>query len=101
MPSPGSYLLGAAELALVGLSLGFSAYRLRQRLLPAWEGAPARLIEIVVGVALLTWISEILGTFTLFYAGALVGACILLALATALLPAGGGGAGVPLDSNVA
>ena len=47
MPSPGSYLLGAAELALVALSLGFAAFRLRQRLLPAWEGAPARLVEIV------------------------------------------------------
>jgi hypothetical protein len=93
--SPGSYLLGAAELALVALSLGFSALRLRQRLLPAWEGAPARLVEIVVGVALLTWISEVLGTFSLFYAGTLVGACVLLALATAFLPAGGGGAGVP------
>jgi hypothetical protein len=93
--SPGSYLLGAAELAVVALSLGFSAFRLRRRLLPAWEGAPARLVEIVVAVALLTWISEVLGTFTLFYAGALVGACFLLALATALLSAGGGGAGVP------
>jgi hypothetical protein len=90
MVSPGSYLLGAAELALVALSLGFGAFRLRRRLLPAWEGVPARLVEIVVGVALLTWISEILGTFALFYAGALVGACVLLALATALLPAGGG-----------
>ncbi len=88
--SPGSYLLGAAELAVVTLSLGFSAFRLRRRLLPAWEGAPARLVEIIVGVALLTWISEILGTFTLFYAGVLVGACFLLALAMALLPAGGG-----------
>ena len=95
MVSPGSYLLGAAELVVVGLSLGFSAFRLRRRLLPAWEGAPARLVEIVVAVALLTWIAELLGTFTLFYAGTLVGACVLLALVTALSPAGGGGAGVP------
>jgi hypothetical protein len=96
MVSPGSYLLGAAELALVGLSLGFSAFRLRRRLLPAWEGPPARLVEAIVAIALLIWVSEILGTFALFYAGALVGACFLLALAMALLPAGGGGgAGVP------
>ena len=95
MLSPGSYLLGAGELALVALSLGFSAFRLRQRLLPAWEGAPARLVEIIAAVALLTWIAEILGTATLFYSGLLVGACFLLALATALLPAGGGGTGVP------
>ena len=74
MLSLGSYLLGAAELALVALSLGFSAYRLRRRLMPAWEGAPARLVEAIVAVALLIWISEILGTFGLLYAGALVGA---------------------------
>ena len=72
MLSLGSYLLGAAELALVALSLGFSAYRLRRRLMPAWNGAPARLVEAIVAVALLTWISEILGTFGLLYAGALV-----------------------------
>jgi hypothetical protein len=91
----GSYLLGAAEIALVALSLGFSAYRLRRRLMPAWDGAPARLVEAIAAVALLTWISEILGTFDLLYAGALVGVSALVALATAPLPGGGGGAGVP------
>jgi hypothetical protein len=95
MLSLGSYLLGAAEVAVVALSLGFSAYRLRQRLMPAWEGAPARLVEAIVAVALLIWISELLGTFDLLYAGALVGVSALVALATALLPGGGGGAGVP------
>jgi hypothetical protein len=93
--SLGSYLWGVAQLAVVALSLGFSALRLRRRLLPAWDGAPARLVEIVVAVALLTWVSEILGTFALFYAGALIAACLVVALATLLLPAGGGGAGVP------
>jgi hypothetical protein len=93
MLSLGSYLLGAAEVALVALSLGFSAYRLRQRLMPAWNGAPARLVEAIVAVALLTWISEILGTFGLLYAGILVGACALLAAATMAYPGGGGGAG--------
>jgi len=90
----GSYLLGAAELAVVALSLGFSAFRLRGRLMPAWEGAPARLVEAIVAVALLIWVSEILGTLGLLYAGALVGVSALVALATAFLPAGGGGAGV-------
>ena len=94
MVSFGSYLLGAAELAVVALSLGFSAFRLRGRLMPAWEGAPARLVEAIVAVALLIWVSEILGTLGLLYAGALVGVSALVALATAFLPAGGGGAGV-------
>jgi predicted membrane channel-forming protein YqfA (hemolysin III family) len=93
--SLGSYLLGAAQLAVIALSLGFSAFRLRRRLMPAWEGAPARLVEIVVGVALLIWISEILGTFTLFYAGTLMAASALLAGAMALWPAGPVGAASP------
>ncbi|HET6998376.1 MAG TPA: hypothetical protein VFI03_07275, partial [Solirubrobacterales bacterium] len=75
-------------MALVVLSLGFSAYRVRQRLLPEWEGAPARLVETIVAVAFLIWLSEILGTFGLFYAGALVGASVLVAGASALWPAG-------------
>ena len=45
MTSLGSYLLGVAQLAVVVFAVGFSAYRLRQRLLPGWEGAPARLID--------------------------------------------------------
>jgi hypothetical protein len=95
MLSLGSYLLGVAQLVLVALSLGFSGYRLRRRLMPSWDGAPARLVEAIVAVALLTWISEILGVFSLLYAGTLVGACVLLAIATWLSPVGGGGAGVP------
>ena len=91
----GSYLLGAAELALVALSLGFSAYRLRRRLMPSWDGAPARLIEAIVAVALLTWISELLGTFGLLYGGTLVGACALAAGTIALWPAGPVGAASP------
>ncbi len=93
----GSYLLGAAELAVVAFSVGFSAYRLRGRFLPAWNGAPARLVEVIAAVAIITWISEILGTFGLFYAGAVVAVSVLvaavLAVVPALRPAGGGGAG--------
>src|SRR5664279_420534 len=98
MVSLGSYLLGAVELVVVALSLGFAAYRLRRRLLPAWEGAPARLVEITAAIAFLTWISEILGTVGLFYAGAVVGAAALAALAAALLPAGAAGGVAPTGS---
>ena len=88
MVSLGSYLLGAAQLAAVALSIGFSAHRLRRRLLPAWDGPPARLVEAIVAIALLIWLSELLGTFDLFYAGTLIAASVVLALALALLPAG-------------
>jgi hypothetical protein len=85
----GSYLLGAVQLALVVVPLAFSSYKLRQKLLPAWEGAPARLVESIAFVALLIWISEILGTFGLFYAGALIVASVLLGLVMWFLPGGG------------
>ena len=74
----GSYVLGALALVAVGASVGFTAYRLRQRLLPAWQGAPARLVEAVVGIALLVWLGEILGTLNLFYDWALVASSLLL-----------------------
>jgi hypothetical protein len=87
--SAGSYLLGALQLALVLAPLAFSACRLRRKLLPDWTGAPARLVESIAFVALLVWLSEILGSVGLFYAGALVAASLLVGLATWFLPAGG------------
>jgi hypothetical protein len=95
MVSAGSYLLGAVQLALVLAPICFAAWRLRQRLLPEWVGAPARLVESVVAVALVIWISEVLGTFGLFYAGALIGAAVLIAGTVALWPAGPAAAGDP------
>jgi hypothetical protein len=93
--SAGSYLVGALQLALVVVPLAFSAYRLRQKLLSAWTGAPARLVESITFVALLIWISEILGTVGLFYAGTLIVAALLVAGTVALWPAGPAAAGDP------
>jgi hypothetical protein len=88
--SAGSYVVSALALVVVGGSIGFTAFRLRQRLMPAWEGAPARLVESIVAIALLIWLGEILGTFGLFYAWIFVGASAFVAvLAWRLLPAGG------------
>lgn len=89
MPDLGSYLLGAAQLAAVAAPLAYSARRLRRRLLPSWRAAPAFLVEAVLAIALLTWLAELLGTFALLYAGTLIAASVLLALALTLLPAGG------------
>jgi hypothetical protein len=90
MVSVGTYVLGALALLCVGLSLGFTAYRLRKKLLPAWDGAPARLIEAIVAIAMLIWLGELLGTFSLFYTWTYVGSSLLLAvLAWTLLPRGG------------
>ena len=97
----GSYLLGAVQLALVVVPLAFSSYKLRQKLLPDWLGAPARLVEAITFVALLTWISEILGTFGLFYAGALILAALPVAGTVAFWPAGPVAAGDPPPLPVA
>jgi hypothetical protein len=87
--SAGSYLLAALSLAAVALSLGFSAVRLRRRLIPTWQGAPAHLVESILAIALLIWLSELLGTVNLFYAWTLAASSLLLAgtLAWRLQPA--------------
>src|SRR5690242_3492723 len=97
----GSYLLGAIQLALVVVPLAFSAYKLRQRLLPTWSGAPARLVESITFVALLISISEILGTFGLFYAGTLIAVSVLLGLVMWFLPGGGTVGGTPPEEALA
>jgi hypothetical protein len=79
--SAGSYVLAALQLAVLAAALGFSAVRLRARLLPHWEGGAARLVEVLVAVALATWIAEALGTFGLLYAGTLLAAGVILAAA--------------------
>ena len=81
--SAGSYILSAAALVALVASLGFSAVRLRARLIPAWNGAPARLVEAILGIALLIWLAELLGTFSLLYAWTLIASSLLLAGALA------------------
>ena len=102
MPSFGSYLLGAAQLAVLAAGFGYAAWLLRARLVPGWRGAPARLVETVVAVGLLTVVSEVLGTFGLLYAGALMLAAVLVALAARLVPAryGGGQTARGVDPGV-
>jgi len=93
VPSFGSYLLGAAQLAVLAAATGYGAWLLRARLLPGWRGAPARLVEVTVAIGLVTAVSELLGTFGLLYIGALLLALVAVALAVRLLvpQAHGGG----------
>jgi hypothetical protein len=91
----GGYLWGVVQLVLVVFPIGFAAYRLRRRVLPEWEGAPGRLVETIVGVAIVIWLSEVLGTFGLFYAGTLIVAALLVAGTVAFWPAGPAAAGDP------
>ncbi|MBS1888819.1 MAG: hypothetical protein JSU06_16685 [Actinobacteria bacterium] len=91
MPSLGSYLLGAAQLAVLAAALGYAAWALRERLLPGWRGAPARLVEGVVGFGVLTVLGETLGTFGALYAGWLILAALAVALAVRWVPTSHGG----------
>src|ERR1700756_1485046 len=86
MPSLGSYLRGAVQLIVLAAGFGIAAYMLRSRLMPGWRGAPARLVEIVFAVGLLTIAAEVLGTFGLLYAGALLIVAVLTALVTRVAP---------------
>src|SRR4051794_3828083 len=81
----GHYVIGVVELAAVVAALAFGAYRVRALLLPGWSGAPARLAEIVLGVAALVWVSEALGTFGSFKEYAVLGTAIAVGVATGLL----------------
>jgi hypothetical protein len=93
--SAGSYILSVALLAVLVLSLGFSAVRLRKRLMPEWEGAPGRLVDAILGIALLLWLSELLGIVGLLYAGSLVATSLLLSVAVGLASSSEGGWGWP------
>jgi hypothetical protein len=66
MLGPGRYLLGVVELALLVGFAWLGAARVRGRLLPEFRGAPAYLATSVIGLALLIWVAEVLGTVSLF-----------------------------------
>jgi hypothetical protein len=75
------YALGAVALAIVCAALAIAAVAVRRRTLPDWTGAPARLAEVVIGLALLIAILEVLGTIGLFELGPIVIACGLAGVA--------------------
>jgi hypothetical protein len=77
----GDYAFGVIGLALVAVPMAMGGVRLRQRLLPAWEGAPARLAEAVLAVSLLTILLQLLGAFGILLAGVLIPAALVLGLA--------------------
>ncbi len=104
MIGAGPYIHSSLALAALALSLGFTAYRVRQRLIPEWEGAPARLVEAITAIASLIWLSELLGTFGVLHAWTLLPFSLLLSGLTLLLfpvpPGGGAGGGGPRTDPV-
>ena len=83
----GAYLGGVAELALIVVPLGWAAYRIRAIALPGWDGAPARLVELVLGLTALVLLSELVGSFGAYGLWELVaGSLVLAALVAAIGP---------------
>jgi len=66
MLGPGRYLLGVAEILLLGGIAGLGGAALRRWLLPRFEGAPAGLASAVLALAILIWPAEVLGSFSAF-----------------------------------
>jgi hypothetical protein len=76
------YLLGCLELGLILGALAFAGWRVRAIVLPGWSGAPARLVECVLAVVGLIWLSELLGSVGLYEdTPILIGAVAVAALA--------------------
>jgi hypothetical protein len=81
----GAYLLGTLELAVIAGGFAYAAWRVRALILPSWNGAPARLVESVLALAGLVWLSEALGSIGVFgeapmIAGAIVAAALALVI---------------------
>jgi hypothetical protein len=76
----GDYLFGVIGLAAVAIPIALGGIRLRRRLLPGWEGAPARLVEAVLAVALFTVLLQVLGAFGILIPAVLIPAALLVGL---------------------
>lgn len=61
MLGPGRYLLGVAEILLLGGFAWLGGAAVRRWLLPRFQGAPAHLASAVIALALLVWAAELLG----------------------------------------
>ncbi len=75
------FALGGVALLVVVGSLAVAAVAVRRRWLGDWAGAPARLAEVVIGLALLVGILQVLGTVGLFELGPIVIVCLLVGAA--------------------
>ncbi len=76
----GDYAFGVIGLALVAVPMAMGGVRLRRRLLPGWEGAPARLADAVLAVSLLTILLQLLGAFGILVPGVLIPAALIVGL---------------------
>ena len=74
---------GLASLLIVLLALGFGTARVRRRVLPDWEGAAARLAELILAVSTLIVILTLLGAAGLLAVGWVVALSVSVGAAAA------------------
>ncbi|MEX2394166.1 MAG: hypothetical protein WD826_06780, partial [Actinomycetota bacterium] len=60
------YLVGLVGVGALFVPPAFAAIRLRRRLLPAWTGADARIVEVVFATAAILAVSQLLGAVGAF-----------------------------------
>jgi len=78
--SASQYTIRFASVAVVGGALAFGAWRVRRRLLPHWWGAPARLVEAILALALVNLVLQLTGAVGLFRRGPAFVALVLAGL---------------------
>lgn len=83
--TPAEVISGVLVLAILVVSAGFAAHRLRVRLLPGWTGARGALVDVVVTLSHLVVVSQLLGTVGLFGAPALLGFTAVTGVAVGLI----------------
>src|SRR3954447_340793 len=84
MLSLGRFVVGTGACAAVIGALRYGAVALRRALLPAWNGARARLAEVVVALATFFTVAQLLGALHLFSAWAMLGGEVLAGVALVL-----------------
>jgi hypothetical protein len=85
--SASAYIAGCVSLAAAVAVVGWGAWRLRSAILPHWNGARARLAEIVIGLAVVIGLAQVLGTFGAFRRFPMLAVSLLGGLALGLVGA--------------
>ena len=80
----GDYLVGVLLLAAILVPIAWVAWRLRGALLPGWTGAPARVVEIVLGLSVLLLIAQVVGTIGIFGAASMIVGAVAVSVAVAM-----------------
>src|SRR5688500_1853963 len=74
----GAYLGGVIELVLLVAPVAYAAWRIRATALPSWRGPAVRLGEASLGLAMVVWLAEAVGTLAGLEVGVMTAASIAI-----------------------